>query len=198
MYMMLVMPFRRYLRRHASRLAKDTRGLAAVEFAMIVPLMLVTFFGMTEVTTAVAVNRKVTIATRTLSDLTSQAASVSDAQLANFFAASASIMTPYSAAPVQATISQIRIDATTLQATVSWSSGANVHAKGAPVVVPDGLKPVMSTPSAPTSDVYLIWSEVSYLYRPLTSYTMTDITLKDETYTRPRQSSCVMYNGTAC
>ena len=65
MYMMLVMPFRRYLRRHASRLAKDTRGLAAVEFAMIVPLMLVTFFGMTEVTTAVAVNRKVTIATRT-------------------------------------------------------------------------------------------------------------------------------------
>ena len=42
---------------------------------------------------------------------------------------------------------------------------------------------------------YLIWSEVSYKYVPAVGYLMakTGITLKDLTYTRPRQSSCVMY-----
>lgn len=179
-------------RRLRTAFLRDTKGLAAVEFAMIIPLMLLTFFGMNEVTTYVTISRKVTIVARTLSDLTSQATSVTDTQLGNFLLASGLIMAPYSSSPLQATISQIKIDAKTLNATVSWSYGASPHGKGSPVTVPDGLKP-----TAPTADVYLIWSEVSYLYRPLTDYTMTDTTLRDQTYTRPRQSSCVNYNGVA-
>jgi Flp pilus assembly protein TadG len=184
-------------RRLRTAFLRDTQGLAAVEFAMIIPLMLLTFFGMNEVTTYVTISRKVTIVARTLSDLTSQATSVTDTQLGNFLLASGLIMAPYSSSPVQTTISQIKIDAKTLNATVSWSYGASPHGTGSSVTVPDGLKPVLSTPSAPTADVYLIWSEVSYLYRPLTDYTMTDTTVSDQTYTRPRQSSCVNYNGVA-
>lgn len=193
MYLMCAGYLRRYLRRVGTQWLADNSGLAAVEFAMILPLMLVLFFGTVEVTTGVAVNRKVTIVTRTLSDLTSQAAAVTDAQLANFFTASAAIMTPYSATPVQATISQVKVDGKTLNATIVWSKGAKPHGVGDTVSVPDGLKPI-----APATDVYLIWSEVSYLYKPLTSYTMTDINLHDQTYTRPRQSACVMYNTTPC
>src|SRR4051794_40295010 len=39
-------------------LARDNRGNAAIEFAMIVPLMLVMFFGTIELSSAVAVDRK--------------------------------------------------------------------------------------------------------------------------------------------
>ena len=51
-------------------LARDRRGLAAVEFALIVPLMLVLFYGTLEFSSGVAVDRKVTLVARTLSDLT--------------------------------------------------------------------------------------------------------------------------------
>ena len=73
----------------------DTRALAATEFAVIVPLMLVMFFGTVEFSSAVAIDRKVTLIARTLSDLTSQSAgTLTDANLQNAFTASISFMTP--------------------------------------------------------------------------------------------------------
>ena len=84
------------MRRSVRDLSGDNSGLAAVEFAMIVPLMLVLFFGTVEFSSGVAVDRKVTVMARTLSDLTSQNISVTDTQLTNFFNASTGIMTPYS------------------------------------------------------------------------------------------------------
>ena len=57
-------------------LSADRRGIAAIEFAVIVPLMLVMFFGTVEFSSGVAVDRKVTLMARTLSDLTSQSPSV--------------------------------------------------------------------------------------------------------------------------
>ena len=53
-------------------LANDGRGVAAIEFAMIVPIMLVLFFGTVEFSSGVAVDRKVTLMARTFSDLVSQ------------------------------------------------------------------------------------------------------------------------------
>ncbi len=194
MHLMLPARLARHRRRMKHDLLSDTRGLAAVEFAMIVPLMLVMFFGTVEVTSGVAVDRKVSLVAHTLSDLTSQASGVNDAQLANFFAASTAIMTPYPAAPVRATVSQVKINKTTGNATIVWSKGASAHGVGDTVTVPNGLKPALPA----TTDIYLIWSEVRYLYQPITNYTMTDITLHDQTYTRPRQSLCVTYNNAPC
>ena len=62
----------RACRARVAGLARDRRGLAAVEFALIVPLMLVLFFGTLEFSSGVAVDRKVTLVARTLSDLTTQ------------------------------------------------------------------------------------------------------------------------------
>ena len=96
-------------------LSKDCRGVAATEFVMIVPLMMVMFFGVVEFSSGVAVDRKVTLVARTLSDLTSQSTSVTDTDLSNFFAASAGILTPYPATPTQSTITELYVDPTTLQ-----------------------------------------------------------------------------------
>ena len=73
-------------RQFVARFVRDKRGVAAVEFAFIVPLMLVLLFGMIDTSSAVAVDRKVTIAARTISDLVSQATQVKDADLENYFA----------------------------------------------------------------------------------------------------------------
>src|SRR6267143_6258649 len=86
------------LRRCAVDLLEDRSGIAATEFAVIVPVMLVMFFGTVEFSSGVAVDRKVTLMARTLSDLTSQALnSVNDTYLQNAFTASIAIVTPYPA-----------------------------------------------------------------------------------------------------
>ena len=109
----------------------DCRGVAAVEFAFIVPLMLVMFFGTVEICSGIAVDRKVTLMARTLSDLTSQSTSVADADMANFFLVANDIIWPYQAAapspnfaaPESATITELYVDPTTHKARVQWSKG---------------------------------------------------------------------------
>ncbi|RTL53599.1 MAG: pilus assembly protein [Bradyrhizobiaceae bacterium] len=176
-----------------TRFSRDTRGLAATEFAIILPMMLVIFFGTIEVSTGVAVDRKVTILTRTLSDLISQASSVSNTDLTNAFTIGASIMTPYSSAPIKAIISQVYIDPTTLQGKVKWSTASNdtAHACNATVNVPTGLA---------IGGTYLIMSEVRYNFQPMVDInfgTPPTFTLGDTTYTRPRQSTSVTNTSAA-
>jgi Flp pilus assembly protein TadG len=179
------------MRRSALDLSGDTRGFAAIEFAMIVPLMLVLFFGTVEFSSGVAVDRKVTLMARTLSDLTSQNVSVTDAQLTNIFAASTGIMAPYVVGPLKSTITELYVDPTTKIARVQWSKGDAPRGAGTTVAIPTALQ---------VGDSYLIYSEVSYKYVPAVGYVMAKagINMSDYTYTRPRQSTCVLYNTVAC
>ena len=180
------------------RMLADRRGLAATEFAFIMPVMLVMFFGTVEFSSGVAVDRKVTLMARTLSDLTSQMTSVTDAQIANFFLASNWIMWPYTTAtpnpypvsPLSGTITELYVDPTTLQAKVQWSVGSSAHKAGTVIAIPSALA---------VADTYLIFSEVSYKYVPTVGYVMAKagITLSDTAFTRPRQSKCVFYNTTS-
>ena len=102
------------LRSSVARLARDNRGNSAIEFAMIVPLMLVMFFGTVELCSGVASDRKVSLMARTLADLTSQNTAVTATQLQNFFNASNAIMWPYVPSPtpnpVNTTITELYID----------------------------------------------------------------------------------------
>jgi Flp pilus assembly protein TadG len=176
----------------AISLLRDCRGIAATEFAIIVPIMLVLFFGTVEFSSAVAVDRKVTLMARTLSDLTSQSTTVADSDMTNFFAASLAILTPYSSTPTKGTITELYVDPATLQARVQWSKGASPRAVSSTVAIPTALA---------TGGTYLIFSEVSYLYTPTIGYVMakTGVNLSDVSYTRPRQSNCVFYSpATAC
>ena len=191
------------LRHTAAELSKDCRGVAATEFVMIVPLMMVMFFGVVEFSSGVAVDRKVTLVARTLSDLTSQSTTVTNSDLSNFFAASIGIMAPYSASPTQSTLTELYVDPNTHTAKVQWSKASTFNSSGVVVLGTSSHSPgdVVTIPAALKVDgTYLIWSEVSYKYVPAVGYVMakTGITLTDQTYTRPRQSICVLYNTTAC
>jgi Flp pilus assembly protein TadG len=176
----------------ADDLLQDRRGIAATEFAVIVPIMLVMFFGTVEFSSGVAVDRKVTLMARTLSDLTSQSLSVDDPTMTGFFAASGAIMTPYSSAPTLSTVSELYVDPATLTAKVQWSKGSAARALNSTVTIPTALQ---------VADTYLIFSEVSYRYVPTIGYVMAKagVNLSDVAYTRPRQSRCVLYSpATVC
>jgi len=176
------------------RFRRDRSGLAAVEFVMILPMMLLLFLGMVEVFDAVALKRKVTITASTLSDLISRAPSVDDPDFTNSFAAGGAILSPYPSTPLKATISQIYVDDKKV-ARVVWSKG---WAKGGPttgratgiVDIPEDLKRV---------NRYLIWGEVEYLYTPTVPYLLGQgITLSERQFFEPRFSDCVLYKTKTC
>ena len=188
----------------AARLVGDCRGIAAVEFAMIVPIMLVMFFGTVEFSSGVAVDRKVTLIARTLSDLTSQSGQlVNDSYLQNVFTASIAIMTPYAAVPTKGTISEIYVSSAKI-ATIQWSRSAiiatpidtqatlAVSNRKAGDIVTAIVPPALLVPKT-----YVIFSEVSYLYTPTVGYVMSKagVNLSDVAYTRPRQVACLTYNS---
>jgi Flp pilus assembly protein TadG len=164
----------------------DRRGLAAIEFAMLVPIMLVMFFGTVELSSGVAVDRKVTLVARTLSDLTSQSDRVDDGVLTNFFTVKNAMLSPYSPTPVQATITELFVDPITLKARVQWSVGSAPRSTSSVVGIPAALA---------IANSYLIMGEVSYLYVPTVGYVMSKsgINLTSTAYTRPRKTQCVTY-----
>src|SRR5271168_1289856 len=101
------------------------QGVAAVEFAVILPFLLLLFLGGFSIEQAVAISRKVTITTRALADLTSQYVDMSASNMSNVLNASAQIIAPFNAAPLSIRLSEITTDATGDIATVTWSTGFN-------------------------------------------------------------------------
>ncbi len=207
--MQAIVKILRAIRTSASEFLADSRALAATEFAVIVPLMLVMFFGTVELSSAVAIDRKVTLIARTLSDLTSQSSgTLTDTNLQNTFTASMSIISPYDDTLVNGTIVQIYIDANSV-AKIQWSKSATI-ASGAtqatltapPSSLAAGTTVTTMIPSTLLiPSTYLIFSQVSYVYAATVKYVLkSGVTLSDVSYTRPRQVTCIYYGGvpTSC
>ncbi|MBR1165586.1 Flp pilus assembly protein TadG [Bradyrhizobium sp. USDA 372] len=179
----------------------DKRALAATEFAIIVPLMLVMFFGTVEFSSAVAIDRKITLIARTLSDLTSQSTTLDDASMKDSFTASISVVMPYDATLVKGTISQIYIDANSV-AKVQWSKAGTIASGATQATLATSTRTAGDTvttmipPTLLIPSSYLILSEVKYTYTPTIGYVLkSSVTLSDLSYTRPRQVVCVPYNN---
>jgi Flp pilus assembly protein TadG len=185
------------LSQYFARLRRDERGVSAVEFAMLLPLMLTLYVGTAEISQAVGADRKVTLTTRTVADLASQVKNITDADMKNLLDASGSVIMPYDSTKLKVTVSRVDVDASGT-AKIVWSDtlagGAvtkfAIHSKDAVVTLPGALKVANSS---------LIWGEVSYSYEPPLGQDILKylglpsgtIPLADQIYMAPRLSSVV-------
>ncbi len=163
------------------RFGSDRKGVALVEFAMLLPVMLIAYVGMTEVVTLVMINRKVTQLTSALSDLTSRTQSVSPTDIKNIFSAAETVMMPYQDGKPVMVITSLVVDAAGV-ARVCWSSSSDNGAplaRGTTQVIPAIYR-------TPTTSV--IMASASYKHTPTIGYVLTGTyTLGNSPiYTRPR------------
>lgn len=166
------------------RFARDDRGVSAVEFAMLLPLMVTLYLGSVEVSQGIAADRKVTMTARAVADLVSQVSSINNAGMQNVLAAASSVMTPYDVSKAKVTVSLITIDANG-NATISWSDSLNgtARTKGSAVTLPAALK---------VANTSLVWGETSFTYQPVVGYVISGtLNLKDQIYMRPRLSDTI-------
>jgi len=180
--------------RLASRLSQfcgERRAVAAVEFAMLLPVLVSLYLGCVELSRGIAADRKVTLVAHTVADLATQFTDIADSDMSNILNASAAIMAPYASSSLQAVVSELAIDAKG-NATVVWSDTLNGTARtpGQTVTIP-------STLAIPNT--YLVLGETTYSYNPVFGYVITGtMTLTDKIYMQPRVVTCVTRKGTGC
>jgi Flp pilus assembly protein TadG len=175
------------------RFIASTRGVAAIEFAMIMPVLMVIFLGSYDGGRAIAIYMKVRSATYTLDAITNQYTTIQSSDMQAIVGATSVVLAPYSSTPVVVVISQIKIN-TGGKATVSWSYALNGTplAQGSTATIPAGL--VASGNTCGTYPCYLIFGQVSYTYTPLFGFFGSGgITLADSLYVTPRSSACIFY-----
>jgi Flp pilus assembly protein TadG len=171
--------------------ARDQRGVSAVEFAILLPLMLTLYLGGVEISQAVSADRKTTLVAHTIGDLTAQVTNVTSSDISNVLSAGTAVAYPFSSSNLKMTVSSVCIDSTGTKATIGWSQTLNGTARTGTVtsLIPAGLM-VASTS--------LIWGEASYAYKPTIGWTITGtLTLSDKFFLRPRLSCSVTLNSSS-
>ena len=181
------------------RFLASQRGVAAIEFAMIMPVLLILFLSSFDVGNAIIVYLKVRTATYELAAITNQYGTGSTAQISTstmsaITSATSQVMAPYSSSSTAVTISQIKATSANA-ATVSWSYTVNGTAlSGTYTGLPANMAKNSCNKKYPC---YFILSSVAYTYTPLFGHYMTGpLTLSDTLLVTPRVSTCVQYNGT--
>lgn len=169
------------------RFVRDRRGVSAVEFALVAPLMIALYFGCVEISDGVAVDRKVSLTSATLANLVAQSTSLTTTDMNNILDASTAIIQPYSSSNLKMSVYCLSIDANK-NVTTKWTATRN-GGTGMSVSVPTDLK-VAST--------QLVLAQVSYAYKPIVGYTITGtLTLSDQMFMMPRITAPT-YGSTAC
>jgi Flp pilus assembly protein TadG len=153
--------------------ASDQRGVAAVEFALIVPIAVLLLTGGVDYSDAISIQRKITLADRTITDLVTQYTNISSGTLALNLGASAMIVAPYSSSNLVMTVSEVATDAGG-NATVVWSQSFNgtKRTMGSPVTLPV----TVSQPNAT-----FIMGEAQYSDTPIFGSSLTGTMLLHDT-----------------
>ena len=169
---------RRYLR--------DSRGLAAIEFAMLAPMMAAVYIGAVEINHVMTLDRKVTAIASATSDLVAQQKEITTDQITDIFEASSRMIVPYDPAVVAIVVTCVIADIDTGATTVLWSDTKNGTARnpGASITVPDGLVGKGES---------VILTEITYSYDPIFGkFVQTGFTIDDKFYVKPRRTTSVV------
>lgn len=186
----------RTFRMLAGRLRDARAGVAAIEFALILPVMLLLYLGMTQVTLGLNMDRKVVILSRTVADLVGRDREVTTAELDEIVRAALVVLEPYDPTGVSITISSVYVvdEDDGLEGRVCWSyanAAGTARARETTVPIPTGFD---------TADTSFILAEVSLPYDPVFSIDalLDEILLSDETAWPVRNAAEVAFAGRTC
>ncbi|HYD44804.1 MAG TPA: TadE/TadG family type IV pilus assembly protein [Phenylobacterium sp.] len=166
-------------------LIKDVRGVSAIEFAFVAPVMILFYLGMAELTMGLMAERRSSHAASAIGDLVAQSQALTNADVDDIFEIADELVKPSPVATLKSCVVSIQADANGT-AEVRWSrthrSPTDCPAAGT-VSVPANLI---------AANEGLVMSEVQYVYTsPIAQFLPAPITFKERFYLRPRQSTYV-------
>lgn len=163
-------------------------GAAAVEFALVLPIMLTLYVGSVETSALISMDRKLQSVTGAMGDLVARSdTTIPASTLSDYFLAAGGIMTPHPTDELKQVVTQVRVDDNG-DAVVVWSreyhdgvmSVGTEHIDNTPFELPDAMSNV-------SKNGYVIVAEGSYAYPPLYGFAFqTTINLYRENFFMPR------------
>jgi len=168
------------------RFGDSTDGVAAIEFAAILPVLSIIFLATFDGGRAIATYMKVRAATYSLASITNQYATIASTDMSGIMLATSVVMAPYNTATPSVTISQIQINSSGV-AKIEWSAnqGGTAHTVGTTVSPPSAMV---------VNGSYLVLAEVSNTFTPMFGFFGSGgITFSDNLYVTPRSVSCIVY-----
>lgn len=181
----------RRTRRLLRRLGREKSGLAAVEFAFVLPVMLTFFLGLVEAGQALGCRADVIGLASIGADLVAQKSTVTDTDLVNVFSALNAMMFPYDASRASITIYSIT-DNGTAAGHVAWSCSKSGNAAvTGPTTPPAGTTGgtviAASNGGAYGSGGSVILAQVTYNYSsPVSQIFIGNMTWTNSFYAKPR------------
>lgn len=185
------------------RFKRNGDGIAAVEFALIVPLLLAMYLGTIEISNGITVNKRTSRVASTVADLVTQQPNVSKASLEDILEIGAAIMFPYDTTLPVITVVGIDVDDDHPDGgEIIWSRRYN---KG---TFDGGLGSGLGTKiSVPTrlriDETFIVKVTAEIEYRPIVTWIIgekmdsagnsyTALDMSEEYYLRPRISDQVL------
>ena len=177
------------------RLRDDHEGVAAVEFAMIAPIMLMMLIGCFECSQALTIDRRNTQIASSVADLVARApvAGLTSADVDALMLIANQLMKPYSTTPLTVTVISVKAQTVNnaLQIVVDWSRDNT-----APGSMPLARNSTYAAlpPGLLASGESVVVTEAKYLYTPVVGaslFIQAAYNMKETFYLKPRNSSCV-------
>jgi Flp pilus assembly protein TadG len=168
--------------RRLRRLLSHEGGVAAVEFSLILPILVVLWIGGVEVTGALSVDRRLNNLAASIGDLVARSKKVTHNEVDDIFDLAPGALFPYSANGIALRVTAVKVDDTG-KATVAWSRAEGskpAHADNAEMnaFVPQTLR---------IPKTQIIMSEVYHTYKPALGYVITgNLLLEDRMFFVPR------------
>jgi len=169
------------------RFARDQRGLAAVEFALLAPILILLYCGLGELTLAMMAERQAAHSASVVGDLVAQTPNMDATQMGDIFNVGSSIMKPFPAAPLKLRVSSIKADAQGVPHVV-WSQGHGLGAMTVGNTVPGFPANLLLAGDS------IIEADVSYAFTsPIQQVVAAPLGFGQNFYFKPRRSADVIW-----
>lgn len=191
----------RFPRSIVKRFKDNTEGAAALEFALLLPVLLFLYLAVVEICMAFMVKRRVSHATSQIADIIAQGDNVTKATLNGYFDVGNMIMAPFSATPLQVRVSSVGKNSNGV-VIYQWSHarGLTAYTKNAAVTpvtaIPDGLLNNNTDTYILAESVYAYDSPYDITVPGFTDLLSGITTFRREFYLRPREIAAI--NCTDC
>lgn len=166
-----------------SRFRKSTSGLAAIEFAFILPVMVTMFLGVVEVSNYVMAARRVANVSATAADLVAQDTLITNSEMTDIMGVMNVLIAPMNPSDASFVITSVQQDTNGVNR-VMWSEARNGTARIANSIVSTADLPVGLL--SPFQGV--VMTEITFGYEPMFASFLSRPEIKDKFYLKPRRS----------